>query len=118
MQDRALFHAEQLPAPLLMGIPWVIPDTIYWHVASRSALVVCDSRPVYSEEAVDLCSRWTPSRERVSHVGQYIVHFRIRPDECAPQEVHRYIARSAARQLPSGMWIHKIDAAYMPSVRQ
>ena len=39
-----------------------------------------------------------------------MTHFRIRPEGLrASPEVHHYIARSAARQLPSGMWVHKID---------
>jgi len=75
------------------------------------ALIVCDSRPVYSEEAADLLQQLgqRPGREYLT-LEEYIAHFRIRPDGLrAPQAVHHYIARSAARQLPSGMWMHKID---------
>ena len=41
---------------------------------------------------------------------EYMAHFRVRPEGLrAAPEVHRHIARSAAHQLPSGMWMHKID---------
>jgi len=115
MQDlRALFHAEQLSAPLLMGHSMggilLTQYTGTWP-QDVGALVVCDSRPVYSDEAADLLQQMgrRPGREYPT-LDEYIAHFRIRPDGLrAPQEVHHYIARSAARQLSSGMWVHKID---------
>jgi pimeloyl-ACP methyl ester carboxylesterase len=115
MQDlRALFRAEQLSAPLLMGHSMggilLTQYTGTWP-QDVGALVVCDSRPVYSDEAADLLQQMgrRPGREYPT-LDEYIAHFRIRPDGLrAPQEVHHYIARSAARQLSSGMWVHKID---------
>jgi pimeloyl-ACP methyl ester carboxylesterase len=115
MQDpRALFYAEQLPAPLLMGHSMggilLTQYTGTWP-QDVGALVVCDSRPVYSDEAADLLQQMgrRPGREYPT-LDEYIAHFRIRPDGLrTPQEVHHYIARSAARQLASGMWVHKID---------
>jgi len=115
MQDlRALFRAEQLSAPLLMGHSMggilLTQYTGTWP-QDVGALVVCDSRPVYSDEAADLLQQMgrRPGREYPT-LDEYIAHFRIRPDGLrAPQEVHHYIAHSAARQLSSGMWVHKID---------
>ena len=115
MQDlRALFHAEHIPRPLLMGHSMGgILLTQYTGTWPRDvgALLVCDSRPVYSEEAADVLQQMgrRASREYAT-LEDYIAHFRIRPDGLrAAQEMQRYIARSAARQLPSGMWMHKID---------
>ena len=115
MQDlRALFQAEHFAAPLLMGHSMggilLTQYTGTWP-QEVGALIVCDSRPVYSEEAADLLQQMgqRPGREYLT-LEEYIAHFRIRPDGLrAPQAVHHYIARSAARQLPSGMWMHKID---------
>ena len=75
------------------------------------ALIVCDSRPVYSAEAADVLQQMgrRASRE-YAPLEDYMAHFRIHPDGLrAPQEVHRYIACSAALHLPSGMWTHKIE---------
>jgi pimeloyl-ACP methyl ester carboxylesterase len=115
MQDlRALFQAERLTAPLLMGHSMggilLTQYTGTWP-QEVGALIVCDSRPVYSEEAADLLQQMgqRPGRAYPT-LEEYIAHFRIRPDGLrAPQAVHHYIARSAARQLPDGTWIHKID---------
>ena len=115
MQDlRALFQAEHLTAPLLMGHSMggiLLTQYTGTQPQEVGALIVCDSRPVYSEEAADLLQQMgqRPGREYPT-LEEYIAHFRIRPDGLrAPQAVHHYIARSAARQLPSGMWMHKID---------
>jgi pimeloyl-ACP methyl ester carboxylesterase len=115
MQDlRALFHAEQITAPLLMGHSMggilLTQYTGTWP-QDVGALVVCDSRPVYSDEAADLLQQMgRRSGREYPTLDDYIAHFRIRPDGLrASQDVHHYIARSAARQLSSGMWIHKID---------
>jgi pimeloyl-ACP methyl ester carboxylesterase len=115
MQDlRALFQAERLTAPLLLGHSMggilLTQYTGTWP-QEVGALIVCDSRPVYSEAAADLLQQLgqRPGRE-YSTLEAYIAHFRIRPDGLrAPQAVHHYIARSAARQLPDGTWMHKID---------
>jgi pimeloyl-ACP methyl ester carboxylesterase len=115
MQDlRALFQAEHLAAPLLMGHSMggilLTQYTGTWP-QEVGALIVCDSRPVYSEESADLLQQMgqRPGREYPT-LEEYIAHFRIRPDGLrAPQAVHHYIARSAARHLPSGTWMHKID---------
>jgi len=115
MQDlRALFHAERITAPLLMGhsMGGILPTqyTGTWP-QDVGALIVCDSRPVYSAEAADVLQQMgrRASREYAT-LEDYMAHFRIRPDGLrAPQEVHRYIARSAALHLPSGMWTYKID---------
>jgi pimeloyl-ACP methyl ester carboxylesterase len=115
MEDlRALFQAEHLTAPLLMGHSMggilLTQYTGTWP-QEVGALIVCDSRPVYSEEAADLLQQMGQRPGREYHtLEEYIAHFRIRPDGLrAPQAVHHYIARSAARQLPSGTWMHKID---------
>jgi pimeloyl-ACP methyl ester carboxylesterase len=115
MQDlRALFQAERLTAPLLMGHSMggilLTQYTGTWP-QEVGALIVCDSRPVYSEEAADLLQQMgqRPGRAYPT-LEEYVAHFRIRPDGLrAPQTVHHYIARSAARQLPDGTWMHKID---------
>lgn len=115
MQDlRALCAAEHLTAPLLMGHSMggilLTQYTGTWY-QEVGALIVCDSRPVYSEEAAGLLQQMgqRPGREYPT-IEEYIAHFRIRPDGLrAPQAVHHYIARSAARQLPNGTWMHKID---------
>ena len=115
MQDlRALFRAEGITAPLLlghsMGGSLLTQYTGTWP-QDVGALIVCDSRPVYSEEAADVLQQLgrRSSREYAS-LEDYVAHFRIRPEGLrAAQEVHDYIARSAARHLPNGMWTHKID---------
>jgi pimeloyl-ACP methyl ester carboxylesterase len=115
MQDlRALFQAEHIATPLLIGHSMggilLTQYTGTWP-QEVGALLVCDSRPVYSDEAADLLQQMgqRPGREYPT-LEEYVAHFRIRPDGLrAPQAVHHYIARSAARQLPSGMWMHKID---------
>jgi pimeloyl-ACP methyl ester carboxylesterase len=115
MQDlRALFHAERLTAPLLLGHSMggilLTQYTGTWP-QDVGALIVCDSRPVYSEEAADLLQQLgqRPGRAYPT-LAEYIARFRIRPDGLrAPQDVHHYIARSAARQLRDGTWMHKID---------
>jgi pimeloyl-ACP methyl ester carboxylesterase len=115
MQDLwALFQAEHLAAPLLMGHSMggiLLTQYTGTRPQEVGALIVCDSRPVYSEEAADLLQQMgqRPGREYPT-LEEYIAHFHIRPDGLrAPQAVHHYIARSAARQLPSGTWMHKID---------
>jgi pimeloyl-ACP methyl ester carboxylesterase len=115
MQDlRALFQAEHLVAPLLIGHSMggilLTQYTGTWP-QEVGALIVCDSRPVYSEEAADLLQQMgqRPGREYPT-LEEYIAHFRIRPGGLrAPPAVHDYIARSAARQLPNSTWMHKID---------
>jgi pimeloyl-ACP methyl ester carboxylesterase len=115
MQDlRALFQAEHLTAPLLIGHSMggilLTQYTGTWP-QEVGALIVCDSRPVFSDEAADLLQQTgqRPGREYPT-LEEYVAHFRIRPDGLrAPQAVHHYIARSAARQLPSRRWMHKID---------
>jgi len=115
MQDlRSLFQAEHIVAPLLMGHSMggilLTQYTGTWP-QEVGALIVCDSRPVYSEEAADLLQQLgqRPGREYPT-IEEYIAHFRIRPDGLrAAPAVHHYIARSAARPLPSGTWMHKID---------
>jgi len=115
MQDlRALFQAEHLVAPLLIGHSMggilLTQYTGTWP-QEVGALIVCDSRPVYSEEAADLLQQMgqRPGREYPT-LEEYIAHFRIRPDGLrAPQAVHDYIARTAARHLSNGTWMHKID---------
>jgi pimeloyl-ACP methyl ester carboxylesterase len=66
---------------------------------------------VYSEEAAGLLQQMGQRSSRAySTLEDYIAHFRIRPDGLrAPQTVHHYIARTAARQLPDGTWTHKLD---------
>jgi pimeloyl-ACP methyl ester carboxylesterase len=115
MQDlRALFQAEHLTAPLLLGHSMggilLTQYTGTWP-QEVGALIVCDSRPVYSDEAADLLQQLGQRPGRAySTLEEYVAHFRIRPDGLrAPQAVHHYIARSAARQVPSGLWMHKID---------
>ena len=115
MQDlRTLFQAEHLAAPLLMGHSMggiLLTQYAGTWPQEIGALIVCDSRPVYSEEATGLLQQMgqRPGREYPT-LEEYIAHFRIRPDGLrAPQAVHHYIARSAARQLPNGTWMHKID---------
>jgi len=115
MQDlRALFHAERIATPLLMGHSMggilLTQYTGTWP-QDVGALIVCDSRPVYSEEAADVLQQLGRRAGReYATLEEYIAHFRIRPDGLrASPEVHRYMARSAARQLPSGLWVHKVD---------
>jgi len=115
MQDlRSLFQAEHIVAPLLMGHSMggilLTQYTGTWP-QEVGALIVCDSRPVYSEEAADLLQQLgqRPGREYPT-IEEYIAHFRIRPDGLrAAPAVHHYIARSAARPLPSGTWMNNID---------
>jgi len=115
MQDlRALVHAEHISMPLLMGHSMggiLLTQYAGTWPADVGALLVCDSRPVYSAEAADVLQQMgrRTSREYAT-LEEYMAHFRIRPEGLrAAPEVQRYIARSAARQLPSGTWMHKID---------
>ena len=115
LQDlRALFHAERIPRPLLMGHSMggilLTQYTGTWP-QDVEALIVCDSRPVFSDEAADTLQQLGRRAGReYPTLEDYTAHFRVRPDGLrAAPEVHRYIAHSAARQLPNGMWIHKLD---------
>lgn len=115
LQDlRALRAAEQLPPLVLMGHSMggvvAVQYAGTWPQEVQ-ALIVCDTRPVYAPEVADFL-RQTGQRQGREYASQeeYIAHFRIRPDGLrAPQEVYRYVARHAGRQLPSGKWAHKID---------
>jgi pimeloyl-ACP methyl ester carboxylesterase len=115
LQDlRALLSAEQLVTPVLMGHSMggilTVQYTGTWP-QEVGALIVCDSRPVYPPETTDFL-RQTGQRQGREYATQeeYMAHFRIRPDGLrAPQEIHRYIARHAGKQLPNGTWAHKID---------
>jgi pimeloyl-ACP methyl ester carboxylesterase len=111
---RALLSAEQLSAPVLMGHSMggvlLVQYTGTWP-QEVGALVVCDSRPVYSTEVADFLQQ-TGRRQGREYptLEEYCAHFRIRPDGLrAAPDVHQHIARCAARQLPSGLWAHKID---------
>jgi pimeloyl-ACP methyl ester carboxylesterase len=115
LQDlRALLRAEELSTPVLLGHSMggmlAVQYTGTWP-QDVQGLIVCDARPVYSP-AVAASLRQTAQyqdRERASQ-EEYIARFRIRPDGLqAPQEVHRYIARHAGRQLANGRWVHKTD---------
>lgn len=115
LQDlRALFAAECLQDPVLLGHSMggviVTQYTGTWP-QEVGGLVVCDSRPVYSDEATGVLQELgrRPGREYPT-LEDYIAHFRVRPEGLrAAQEVHQYIARYGARQLPHGTWTHKID---------
>ena len=115
IQDlHALFHAERLQQPLLLGhsMGGVVAVTYAgtWP-QELGALLVCDSRPVYSAETTETLQQTgrRPGREYLSQ-EEYIAHFRIRPDGLrAPRQVHEYVARFGGRQLPNGLWGHKID---------
>jgi pimeloyl-ACP methyl ester carboxylesterase len=115
MQDlRALCRAEQITTPLFVGHSMggilLTQYTGTWP-QDVGALIVCDSRPVYSAEAADGLQQMGHRQSReYPTLEEYIAHFRIRPEGLrASQDVHAYIARSAARQLPGGTWSHKID---------
>lgn len=111
---RALFHAEGIAKPLLMGHSMggilLTQYTGTWP-QEVGALIVCDSRPIFSEEAADALQQIGRRAGReYPTLEEYTAHFRIRPDGLrAAPAVHRYIARTAARQLPNGTWRHKID---------
>ena len=115
LQDiRALLNAEQIATPVLMGHSMVgilmVQYAGTWPQEVH-ALIVCDSRPVYSPEVTDFL-RQTGQWQGREYATQedYIAHFRIRPDGLrAPQEIHRYIASHAGKQLPHGTWVHKMD---------
>jgi pimeloyl-ACP methyl ester carboxylesterase len=115
LQDlRALLRTEQLSAPVLighsMGGMLAVKYTGTWPQEMR-ALIVCDSLPVYAPQ-VAARLRQTGHRQGREYANQeeYIAQFRIRPDGLrAPQEIYRYIASHAGRQLPNGRWAHKID---------
>ena len=111
---RALCKAEDIRAPLLLGHSMggvlLTQYTGTWP-QEVGALVVCDSRPVYSDgTAHDLQeTARRPGREYPS-LAEYMTHYRIRPEGLrAPQDVHTYLARLAGRQQPNGLWTHKID---------
>lgn len=110
----AFFEIEGIQHPLLMGHSMggvlLTQYTATWS-QEVGALVVCDSRPVYAEEAANLLQQTgnRPGREYPS-LDEYIAHFRIRPEGVrAAHDVQPYLARLAARQLPNGKWVHKID---------
>jgi pimeloyl-ACP methyl ester carboxylesterase len=115
LQDlRALLNAERLVAPVLLGHSMggllMVQYAGTWPQEVQ-ALIVCDSRPVYSPEVTGFL-RQTGQWQGREYATQedYIAHFRIRPDGLrAPQETHRYIARHAGKQLPNGNWVHKMD---------
>jgi pimeloyl-ACP methyl ester carboxylesterase len=115
MQDlRVLLHAERITRPLLMGHSMggiLLTQYAGTWPQDVGALIVCDSRPVFSDEAAETLQQLGRRAGReYPTLEDYTVHFRIRPDGLrAAPEMHRYIARSAARQLPNGMWIHKLD---------
>lgn len=111
---RALFKATAIRTPMLLGHSMGgVLLTQYagtWPQEIR-VLIVCDSRPVYSLETAEGLQQTglRPERESPSQ-EEYMAHFRIRPDGLrAPRDVHHYLASLAARQLPNGMWMHKID---------
>jgi pimeloyl-ACP methyl ester carboxylesterase len=115
LQDlRALCTAERLSLPVLLGHS--MGGLLALHYASTwphevRALIICDTRPVYTAEVADRL-RQTGHRQGREYDSQaeYIAHYRIRPDGLrAPQEIQHYIARHAGRQLPNGKWSHKID---------
>lgn len=115
MQDlRALCQAEGLTAPLLVGHSMggilLTQYTGTWP-QEVGALIVCDSRPVYSAEAAEGLQQMGQRQSReYATLDDYIAHFRIRPEGLRPPAtMHAYIARSAARHLPNGHWSHKID---------
>ena len=115
LQDvRALLHAERMTMPLLMGHSMGgILAVLYASTWPQDvqALVVCDSRPIYSSEVADRL-RQTGHRQGRQYQSQeeYITHFRIRPDGLrASEDVRRYMAYHAGRQLANGNWAHKID---------
>lgn len=115
LQDlHALLHAEHITSPILLGHSMggmlSVKYAGTWPQEVR-ALIVCDARPVYSADMAEAL-RQTGQRQSREYATQedYIAHFRIRPDGLrAPQEVYRYIASHAGRQLPNGRWAHKID---------
>jgi pimeloyl-ACP methyl ester carboxylesterase len=115
MQDLwAVFKAEQIAAPILMGHSMGGMLTVKYAGTwpqEVQALIVCDARPIYSPEVADVL-RQTGHRQGREYATQadYIAHFHIRPDGLrAAPEVHQYIAHHAGRQLPQGTWAHKID---------
>lgn len=115
MQDlRALCQAEGITAPLLVGHSMggiVLTQYAGTWPQEVGALIVCDSRPVYSADAAEGLQQMGRRQSReYPTLEEYIAHFRIRPEGLrAPATMHAYIARSAARQLPNGQWSHKID---------
>jgi pimeloyl-ACP methyl ester carboxylesterase len=115
LQDlRAVCAAEQIATPILMGHSMGGMLTVKYAGTwpqEVQALIVCDARPIYSPEVADVLRQTGRRRGReYATQGDYIAHFRIRPDGLrASQEVHQYIARQAGRQLPQGTWAHKID---------
>ncbi|MGE3539097.1 MAG: alpha/beta fold hydrolase [Candidatus Tectimicrobiota bacterium] len=111
---RALFQTEGIHTPILLGHSMggvlVTQYTGTWPQEVR-ALIVCDSRPVYSHETAETLQDTArrPGRE-YSSLAEYMAHYRIRPEGLrTSQDVHAYLARLAARQRPNGMWAHKID---------
>jgi pimeloyl-ACP methyl ester carboxylesterase len=115
LQDlRALLQAEQISTPVLLGHSMggilAVKYAGTWP-QEMQALIVCDSRPVYSPEAADFLRRTGQYRGReYTSEEDYVARFRIRPEGLrAPQKVHRYIARHAGRQSSNGQWVHKID---------
>ena len=115
LQDlRAVFAAEKMATPILMGHSMggmlMVKYAGTWP-QEVLALIVCDARPLYSPEVADSL-RQTGHRRGREYATQedYIAHFRIRPDGLrASPEIHQYIASHAGRQLPQGTWAHKID---------
>jgi pimeloyl-ACP methyl ester carboxylesterase len=115
LQDlRAVFAAEQMTIPILMGHSMggmlLVKYAGTWPQEVQ-ALIVCDARPIYSPDVADSLRQTGRRRGREYPTQEdYIAHFRIRPDGLrAPHDVHQYIARHAGRQLPQGTWAHKID---------
>jgi pimeloyl-ACP methyl ester carboxylesterase len=111
---RALLKAEDIQKPILMahsmgGILAVKHTGI--RPNEVKALIICDALLSYTSEVVSRLQKIgsRPGKEYDS-LDNYVSNFRFRPDGgFISREVHDYIARLSARQLPDRKWVHKVD---------
>jgi len=111
----ALVAAENLRTPVILGHSMggmlAVKYTGTWPREVK-ALIVCDVIAVYTKEFIHRL--WEIGRRigrEYATLEDYIAHYRIVPFGVrrSPGEIHEYIARKAARQLPNGRWVHKFD---------
>ncbi|HYB91545.1 MAG TPA: alpha/beta hydrolase [Candidatus Binataceae bacterium] len=105
-------------APVIVGHSMGAHNTLVYaaeHSGRTRAIVVIDSRPDYSERAVEFLRGMSerPAR-RFATLKEAVENFRLLPRETlAKREVLDHVARHSFKQLPDGSWIHKLDRRTM-----
>jgi len=105
-------------APVIVGHSMGAHNTLVYaaeHSGKTRAIVVIDSRPDYSERAVEFLRAVSqrPPR-RFASLDEAVENFRLLPRETlAKKEILQHVARFSFKQLPDGSWTHKLDRRTM-----